>query len=69
MHLPAWKPDIIILNSGGTGTYNLRAGDWAVLEEKEGVYNEWVMRKDRGKNCPTVWIYGVKIQFAHLLLY
>lgn len=27
MHLPAWKPDLIILNSGGSGTYKQRAGD------------------------------------------
>lgn len=36
MHLPAWKPDLIILNSGGSGNYKQRAGDSAAAGGREG---------------------------------
>lgn len=36
MHLPAWKPDLIILNSRGSGNYKQRAGDCAAAGERQG---------------------------------
>lgn len=70
MHLPAWKPDLIILNSRGSGNYKQRAGDSAAAGERgrEGEGGGWTARTEGGMGCPTVWMYGVRIQFAHLLL-
>lgn len=74
MHLPAWKPDLIILNSGGSGNYKQRAGDSAALAGREGGWAVVVEVKRGGEEgrevlgCPTVWMCGVRIQFAHLLL-
>lgn len=70
MHLPAWKPDLIILNSGGSCTYKQRAGDSGAA----GGGRQWGAggcggeKGQRGTGCPTAWMYGVRIQFAHLLL-
>lgn len=66
MHLPAWKPDLIILNSRGSGNYKQRVGglySCRVVEAWGG--GGWTRG---GMACPTAWIYGVRIQFAHLLL-
>lgn len=66
MHLPAWKPDLIILNSRGSGNYKQRVGDSTAVEwGRLGGGGGWTRG---GMACPTAWIYGVRIQFAHLLL-
>lgn len=67
MHLPAWKPDLIILNSRGSGNYKQRAGDSTAAGERQGG-GRWKVRTEGGMGCPTAWMYGVRIQFAHLLL-
>lgn len=68
MHLPAWKPDLIILNSRGSGNYKQRVGGRYSGRVVEAGRGRWVVRTRGGMACPTAWIYGVRIQFAHLLL-
>lgn len=61
MHLPAWKPDLIILNSRGSGNYKQRAGDCAAAGERQGGGRGEgeVGGEDRGRyglsHCVDVW--------------
>lgn len=73
MHLPAWKPDLIILNSRGSGNYKQK--EQGTRQQREEVDVEAgearrgrMKRGGSGVRGLAVWTYGVRIQFAHLLL-
>lgn len=74
MHLPAWKPDLIILNSRGSGNYKQKEQGTRQQREEEVEVEAGGGQKGRlrkgggGVRGPAVWTYGVRIQFAHLLL-
>ena len=59
MHLPAWKPDLIILNSGGSGTYKQRAGDSGAAGGRGGSGGAGGGEEEGGRgglsHCMDVW--------------
>lgn len=49
MHLPAWKPDLIILNSRGSGNYKQTVGGLHGSRVVEAGRGRWVGGEDKGR--------------------